>query len=149
MWELDYKESWVPKNWCLWAVVLEKILESPLDCKKIQPVHPKGDWSWVFIERTDVEAKTLILWPPDAKSWLIWKDPAAGKDWRQEKKETAENEMAGWHHQVNAHEFGKLRELVMYRESWPAAVHGLQSVRHDWATGLNWTEYIYSYILKS
>ena len=81
MWELDYKESWVPKNWCFWTVVLEKTLESPLDCKEIQPVHAKGDWSWVFIGRTDVEAETPILWPPDAKSWLIWKDPDAGKDW--------------------------------------------------------------------
>ena len=82
MWELDYKENWAPKNWCFWTVVLEKTLESPLDCKKIQPVHPKGDQSWVFIGRIDVEAETPILWPPDAKSWLIWKDPDAGKDLR-------------------------------------------------------------------
>ena len=82
MWELDYKESWAPKNWCFWIVVLEKTLESPLDCKEIQPVHPKGDQSWVLTGRTDVEAKTLILWPPDAKSWLTGKDPDAGKDWR-------------------------------------------------------------------
>ena len=81
MWELDYKESWEPKNWCFWAVVLEKTLESPLDCKDIQPVHPKGDQSWVFIQRTDVEDETPILWPPDAKSWLIWKNPDADKDW--------------------------------------------------------------------
>ena len=80
MWELDYKESWVPKNWCFWTVVLEKTLESPLDCKEIQPVHSKGDQSWVYIGRTDVEAEVPILWPPDAKSWLIWKDPDAGKD---------------------------------------------------------------------
>ena len=80
MWELDYKESWVPKNWCFWAVVLEKTLESPLDCKEIQPVHPKGNQSWIFIGRTDAEAETLILWPPDVKSWPIWKDPDAGKD---------------------------------------------------------------------
>ena len=83
MWELDYKENWAPKNWCFWTVVLEKTLESPLDCKEIQPVHPKGNQSWVFIERTDVKAETPILWPPDAKNWLIWKDPDAGKDWRQ------------------------------------------------------------------
>ena len=86
MWELDYKESWVPKNWCFWTVVLEKTLESPLDCKEMQPVHPKGNQSWIFIGRTDAEAEILILWPPDGKSWLIWKDPNAGKDWRQEEK---------------------------------------------------------------
>ena len=86
MWELDYKESWAQKNWCFWTVVLEKTLQSPLDCKEIQPVHPKGDQSWVFIGRTDVEAETPVLQPPDAKSWLIWKDPDAGKGWRQEEK---------------------------------------------------------------
>ena len=105
MWELDYKESWVPKNWCFWTVVLEKILESPLDCKEIQSVHPKGDQSWVFIGRTDAEAETPILWPPDAESWLIWKDPDAGKDWGQEEKGMTEDEMAGWHHQLDGHEF--------------------------------------------
>ena len=92
MWELDYKESWVLKNCCFWTVVLEKTLESPLDCKEIQPVHPKGDESWVFFGRTDVEAETPILWPPDAKSWLIWKDSDAGKDWGQEKKGMTEDE---------------------------------------------------------
>ena len=106
MWGLDYKESWAQRNWCFWTVVLEKILESPLDCKKIQLVHPKGDQSWVFIGRTDVEAENPILWPPDAKSWLIWKDPDAGKDWRQEEKGMTEDEMAGWHHWLNGHEFG-------------------------------------------
>ena len=106
MWELDYKESWAPKNWWFSTVVLEKTLESPLDCKEIQPVHPKGDQSWVFIGRTDIEAKTAILWPPDPKSWLIWKDPDAGKDWGQEEKVTTEDEMVGWHHQLNGHEFG-------------------------------------------
>ena len=106
MWDLDYKESWAPKNWCFWTVVLEKTLESPLDCKEIQPVHPKGDQSWVFIGRTDVEVETPILWPPDAMSWLIWKDPDAGKDWGQEEKGTIEDEMAGWHHWLNGHEFG-------------------------------------------
>ena len=104
--ELDYKEIWAPKNWCFWTVVLEKTLESPLDCKEIQPVHPKGDQSWMSIGRTDVEAETPILWPPDAKSWLIWKDPDAGKDGRQEEKGMTEDEMAGWHHQLNGHEFG-------------------------------------------
>ena len=105
MWELDYKESWAPKNWCFWTVVLEKTLESRLDCKEIQPVHPKGDQSWVFIGRTDVETETLILWLPDVKSWLIWKDPDAGKDWRQKKKGTTEDEKVGWHHWLNGHEF--------------------------------------------
>ena len=106
MWEVDYKESWVPKKWCFWTVVLEKTLGSPLDYKEIQPVYPKGDQSWVFTGRTDVEAETPILWPPDAKSWLIWKDPAAGKDWGQEEKGTTEDEMVGWHHRLNGHEFG-------------------------------------------
>ena len=105
MWELDCEESWVPKNWCFWTVVVEKTLKSPLDCKEIQLVHSKGDQSWVFIGRTDVEAETPILWPPDTKSWLIWKDPDAGKDWGQEKGMT-EDKMAGWHHWLNGHEFG-------------------------------------------
>ena len=106
MWKLDCEESWVPKNWCFWSVVLEKTLESPLDYKEIQPVHPKGDQSWVFIGRTDAEAETPILWPPDAKSWLIGKDPDAGRDWGQEEKGTTEDEMTGWHHQLDGHEFG-------------------------------------------
>ena len=106
MWELDYKESWVLKNWCFWTVVLEKTLENPLDCKEIQPVNPKGDQSWVFIGRTDVKAETPILWPPHAKSWLIWKDPDAGKDWGQEEKGTTEDKMVGWHHGLDGHGFG-------------------------------------------
>ena len=106
MWELAYKESWAPKNCCFWTVVLEKTLESPLDCKEIQPAHPKGDQYWVFIGRTDVEAETPVLWPPDVKSWLIRKDPDAGKDWGQEEKGTTEDEMAGWHHRLNGQEFG-------------------------------------------
>ena len=105
MWELDYKESWTPKNWCFWTVVLEKTLESPLDCKEIQPVHPKGYQPWMFIGRTDAETATAILWPPDAKNWLIGKDPDATKDWRQEEKGTTEDEMVGWHHRLNGHEF--------------------------------------------
>ena len=105
MWELDYKESWVPKNWCFWTVVLEKTLESPLDCKEIQPVHTKGNQSWIFIGRTDAEVETPILWAPDAKSWLIWKDPDSGKDWRQEEKGMTEDETVGWHHRLNGHEF--------------------------------------------
>ena len=106
MWELDYKESWAPKNWCFWTVVLEKTLECPLDYKEIQLVHPKGDQSWVFIGRTDVKAETLIFWTPDEKSWLILKDPDARKDWGQEEKGMTEHEMAGWHHRLNGHEFG-------------------------------------------
>ena len=105
MWELDYKESWVLKNWCFWTVVLEKTLESPLDCKENKPVHTKGNQSWIFIRRTDAEAETPVLWPPDVKSWLIWKDPDAGKDWRQEERGMTEDEMVGWHHQLNGHEF--------------------------------------------
>ena len=105
MWELDCEESWVLKNWCFWTVVLEKTLETSLDCKEIQPVHPKRHQSWVFIGRTDVEAETPIFWPPDAKNWLIWKDPDAGKDWRREKKGTTEDEVVGWHHRLNGHEF--------------------------------------------
>ena len=104
MWELDGKESWAQKNWCFWTVVLEKTLESPLDCKEIQLVHPKWDQSWVFTGRTDVEAETPKLWLPDVKSWLIWKDTDAGKDWGQEKG-TVEDEMVGWHHQLNELEF--------------------------------------------
>ena len=105
MWELDYKESWVPKNWCFWTVVLEKTLENPLDCKEIQPVHPKGNQFWIFIGRTNAEAEAPILWPLDAKNWLIGKDPDAGKDWRWEEKGTTEDEMVRWHHQRNGYEF--------------------------------------------
>ena len=103
MWGLEYKENWALKNWCFWTVVLEKTLESPLDSKEIQPVHPKEDQSWIFIGRTDAEAETAILWPPDVKNWLIWKDPGAGKDWRWVAKGTTEDEMVGWHHQISGH----------------------------------------------
>ena len=106
MWELDYKESWAQKNWCFWTVVLEKTVESPLDCKEIQPVHSKGNQSLVFIGGTDAKAETQILWPPDGKSWLIGKVPDAGRNWGQEKKGMTEDEMVGWHHQFNGHEFG-------------------------------------------
>ena len=105
MWELDHKESWVLKNWCFWTVVLEKTLESPLGFKETKPVHPKGNQSWLFIGRTDAEAETPILWPPDAKNWLFRKDPDAGKDWRQEETGIAEDEMVGWHHWLNGHQF--------------------------------------------
>ena len=106
MWVLDRKESWAPKNCCFWTVVLEKTLESPLDCKEIQPVHPKGNQSWMSFGRIDVEAETPVLWPSDAMSFPIWKDPDAGKDWRQEEKRTTGDEMVGWHHWLNGHELG-------------------------------------------
>ena len=123
------------KNWCFWTVVLEKTLECPLDYK-IQPVHPKGNQSWVFIGRTGVEAETSIFWPPDAKSWLIWKDPDVGKDWRLEEKGTTEGEMVRWHHWLNGHALGKLQELVMDREAWCAVIHGV--TESDSTERLNW-----------
>ena len=139
MWQLDCEESWVPKNWCFWIMVLDKTLESPLDCKKIQPVHPKGDQSRVFFGRTDVEAETPILWPPHVKSWLIGKDPDAGKDWVQEEKGMTEDEMAGWHHRFNGHGFGwtpgagdRQGGLVCY-SSWGRK-------ESDTTEQLNWTE---------
>ena len=138
MWELDYKESWAPKNWCFCTVVLEKTLESLLNCRKIQTVHPKGDQSWVFIGRTDVKAESPILWPPDAKSWLIWKDPEVGKDWGQEEKRMTEDEMVLWHYRLNGHEFGWTRGVgdgqgdLAYCSSW-----GLKE--SDTTEWLNWT----------
>ena len=104
MWELDHKEGWVPKNWCFWTVVLEMTFQSPLDCKEIKPVNPKGNQPWIFIGRTDADFKGPILWPPDVKSWLTGKDPDAGKDWGQEEKGATEAEMAGWHHWLDGHE---------------------------------------------
>ena len=105
MWKIAHKEGWAPKDWCFRTVVLEETLESPLDCREIQPVHPKGNQCWIFIERTDAEAETPIVWPPDVEGWFIWKDPDAGKDWQQEKKGTTQDEMVGWHHWLNGHEF--------------------------------------------
>ena len=138
MWELDWEESRAPKNWCFWTVVL-KTLESPLDCKEIQPVHSKGDQSWVFIGRTDAKAETPILWPSHVKSWLIGKDPDAGKDWGQQEKGTTEDEMAEWHHRLNGREFewplgdGDGQGGLAYCDSW-----GCKEL--DTTEWLNWTE---------
>ena len=150
MWELDHKKGWAPKNWYFWTVVLEKTLESPLDCREIQPVHPKGDQSWVFTGGTDAEAETPILCPPDVKSWLIWKDPDAGKDGGQEEKGMTEDEMVGWHRQDNDMDLGRFRELMMDREAWRVAIHGVAKSwtrLSDW-TELNWTELVFKCIIQ-
>ena len=139
MWELDHKESWAPKNWCFWTVVLEKTLENHLDCKEIKPVNPKWNQSWIFIGRTDAEAETPVLWPPHEKSWLIGKDSAAGRDWGQEEKGTTEDEMAGCHHQLDEHEFewtlgvGDGWGGLVCCDSWGCKELGTT----EW---LNWTE---------
>ena len=140
--ELDCEESWAPKNWCFWTVVLEKTLESPLDCKEIQPVHPK-DQSYVFIGRTDAEAETPILWPPHARSWLIGKDSNAGRDWGQEEKWTTEDDMAGWHHRLDAHDFW-VNSGSWWCTGRPDVLWfmGLQRVRHEWVTELNCNNYL-------
>ena len=139
MWELDCEESWGPKNWCFWTVVL-KTLESPLDCKKIQPVHPKGYQSWVFIGRTDVEAETPVLWPPHAKSWLIGKDSDAGRDWGHEEKGMTEDEMAGWHPTRWTWVWANSRSWWQTGRPGVLRFMGLQRVWQDWGTELNWTE---------
>jgi len=135
MWELDYKESWAPKNWCFWTVVLEKTFENPLYCKEIRPVSHKGNQSWIFIERMDAEAEAPVLWPPDAKNWLIGKDTAAGKDWRQEEKGMTEDEMVGWHHWLNGHE----------QAQGVGDVHGslvCRGIAKSWTWLSDWTELI-------
>ena len=149
MWELNYKESWAPRNWCFWTVVLEKTLESLLDCKDIQPVHPKGNQSWIFIGRTDAEAETPILWPPDVKSWLIGKDPDAGKDWRQEEKGTTEDEIVGWHHRFDAHKFEQALRVGDGQGSLACCNLWGCRIRPDWVTDLKWTEYFLTKIFYS
>ena len=132
MWELDHNEGWGLKNWCFWTVVLEKTLESPLDCKEIKPVNPKGNQPWIFIGGTDAEAEATIVWPPDAKSWLTTKDPDAGNDWRQEEKGTTEDEMVGWHPRLNGHEFEQAPGVRWWTEK-PGVLQSTGSLRigHD------------------
>ena len=125
MWELDHKEGWTPKNWCFWIVVLGKTLENPLDSKEIKPVSPKGNQPLIFIGRTDAEADAAIFWPPDVKSWLFGKDPDAGKDWRQKKNRTTEDEMVGLHHLLNGHDFEQTPGYSLDRKAWCAVVHGV------------------------
>ena len=141
---MDHKESWVLKNWCFWTVVLEKTLESPLDCKEIKPVNPLGNQSWIFIGRTEAEAEAPVLWPPDAKNWLIGKDPGVGKDERQKEKVTTEDEMVRWHHHLCPTQWTWV--WASSRSCWwtgePGVLQsmGLQRVGHDWTNELNWTE---------
>ena len=142
MWELDCEEGWASKNWCFWTVVLEKTLESPLDCKEIQPVHSKGDQSWDFFGRNDAKAETSVLWPHHAKSWFIGKDSDSGRGWVQEEKGTTEDEMAGWHHWLDGCNLSELREWWWTGRSGVLWFIGSQRVGHDWATKLTWTELI-------
>ena len=144
VWELDCDESWPLKNWCFWTVVLEKTLESPLDCKEIKPVHPKGEQSWVFIGRTDVEAETPILWPPEEMTHLKRSD--AGKDWGQEEKGTTEDEMVGWHHQLNGHGFG-WTPGIGDGQGGLACCGSWGHKESDMNEQLSWTELIHVYIL--
>ena len=141
MWKLDYTESWAMKNWCFWPVV-SKTLESPLDCKEIQPVHPKGNQSWIFTRRIDAESETLIFWLPDAKNWLIWKDPDAGKDWRQEEKGMTEDEIVGWHHWLDGHEF-ELAPGVGDGQGGLVSCNPWGRKESDMTEWLNWNELFY------
>ena len=150
MWELDHKESWAPKNWCFWTVVLEKTLESPSDSKEIKPVRPKGNQSWIFIGRTDTEAVTTILWPLDAKNWLLREDPDARKDWRQEENGTTEDEMVGWHHGLDGLQFeqglgvGEVQGNLACCRAWGRRESDMTEQlnwtegRHWWSTGHCW-----------
>ena len=135
---LDHKEGWVLKNWCFWSVVLEKTFGSPLDCKEVKPINPKGNQPWIFIERTDAEAEASILWPPDAKSQLTGKDPDAGEEWGQKEKQATEDKITGWHHQLSGPEFEQTLELVKDREAWCATVYGV--AESDMTGWLNWTD---------
>ena len=140
MWELDHKEGWAPKNWCFWTVGLEKTLESPWNSREIKPVNPKGNQPWIVIGTIDADAVAPIHWPPDVKSWLIWKDPDAGKDWRWEEKGMTEDKTVGWHHQLNGYEFEEAQALVMDREPWRATVHGVTKSQTQ-LSGWTWNEW--------
>ena len=149
MWELDYKESWARNNWCFWIVVLEKTLESPLKCKETQPVHPIGNQSWIFIGRTNVEGEGPIFWPPDGKKWLIGKDPDAGKDFKQEKKGTTEDEMVGWRHRLDGQEFKQAPGVGDGQGSLACcSPWGRQESKHDWAAELDWLTILHDEIKK-
>ena len=152
MWEFNYKESWEPKNWCFWTVVLEKALQSPLDCKEIQPVNSKGSQSWIFIGRTDAEAETPILWPPDGKSWLSWKDPDAGKHWRLEEKGMTEDEMVRWYYWLDEQGFEQALGVYVGQGSL-ACCRPWGCKESDTNEGLNWvklfSETIHKSILKA
>ena len=145
MWDLDHTKSWEPKNWCFCIVVLEKTLESPLDCKEIKPVNPKENQSWIFIRKTDAEAEAPVLWPPDIKNWLIKKDPDAGKHCRQEEKGMTEDEIVGWHHLFNGHEYEQAPEVDDRQGGLACCSPWGCKVGNDWATELNWHNLLHNY----